>query len=93
MPITAVAPSSSGRPAATSAPNATSRISSVIGSERISAFWKSSSNASPISFSADASPNWPSVTLGCSFWSAATVASGASTSVLGLVLVARAARS
>ena len=79
MPITAVAPSRSGRPAATSAPKAINRITSVIGSERTSAFWKSSSNASPISLSAEASPNWPSWTSGCAFCNAATVASGPST--------------
>ena len=84
MPITAVAPSSSGSPAATSAPNAISRITSVIGSERNSAFWKSSSNASPISFSADASPNSPITTSGCCFCSAATAASGASTASLAV---------
>ena len=39
---TAVKPSSSGTPAATSAPNATTRISSVIGTEVASALWKSS---------------------------------------------------
>ena len=41
VPATAVRPSSSGSPAATRAPNATSRISSVIGSDSVSAFWRS----------------------------------------------------
>ena len=84
MPITAVAPSSSGSPAATSAPKAISRITSVIGSERNSAFWKSFSNASPISFSAEASPNSPITTSGCCFCSVATAASGASTASLAV---------
>ena len=87
VPITAVAPSSSGRPAATSAPNAISRMTSVIGSDSVSAFLKSSSKASPISFSAEASPNWPSVTSGCARWSAAVGASDGVDLVLGLVLV------
>ena len=60
--ITAVTPSSSGTPAATSAPNATMRMIRVIGSERTSAFWKSSSNAFEIALSALASPNWPTYT-------------------------------
>ena len=38
VPMTAVRPSRSGRPAATRAPNATSRISSVTGSDSVSAF-------------------------------------------------------
>ena len=58
VPATAVRPRSSGRPAATRAPNATSRISSVIGSDSVSAFWRSFSNAAMSSFSELASPNW-----------------------------------
>ena len=42
VPITAVSPSSSGMPAATSAPKATSRISRVSGTEYRPAFFKSS---------------------------------------------------
>ena len=88
MPSTAVKPSSSGRPAATSAPNATSRMISVIGSERNSARWKSSSNASPSSFSADASPNSPTVTWGCARWTCGDRVERALDDVLGGVLVA-----
>ena len=72
-------PSSSGTPAATSEPNATIRISSVIGSERTSAFWKSSSNAFEIALSALASPNWPTKTCGLAFCAAAVAASVEST--------------
>ena len=79
MAITAVRPSSSGTPAATSAPNATTRISSVIGSERNSAFLKSSSNALLMASSALASPNWPTKTSGFAFWAAALAASTGST--------------
>ena len=43
--ITADRPSSSGTPAATSAPKASTRITSVIGSESVSAFLKSSAKA------------------------------------------------
>ncbi len=57
--ITAVNPSSSGMPAATSAPKATTRITSVIGSDSVSAFLKSSSNALDSALLALASPNWP----------------------------------
>ena len=39
---TAVKPSSSGTPAATSAPNATTRMTSVTGTDVASALWKSS---------------------------------------------------
>ena len=42
--ITAVRPSSSGRPAATSAPKASSRMMSVSGSDSVSAFLRSSAN-------------------------------------------------
>jgi hypothetical protein len=57
VPITAVTASSSGSPAATSAPNATIRMMSVIGSERYSARWKSFSNAFESALSALAPPN------------------------------------
>ena len=57
--ITAVRPSSSGTPAATSAPNARMRMTSVIGSERNSAFLKSSSNAFESALFALAEPNSP----------------------------------
>ena len=55
------------------------RMMSVIGSERTSAFWKSSSNAFEIALSALASPNWPTKTCGLAFWAAAVAASVAST--------------
>ena len=42
---TAVRPSSSGTPAATSAPKASTRMTSVIGTESFSALWKSSEKA------------------------------------------------
>ena len=57
--ITALNPSSSGMPAATRAPNATTRISSVIGSESFSAFLKSSENDFDSALSALAPPNSP----------------------------------
>ena len=57
--ITADRPSSSGTPAATSAPNANTRISSVIGSESVSAFLKSSSKAFESALFALAEPNSP----------------------------------
>ena len=89
MAITAVTPSSSGTPAATSAPNATMRISSVIGSERTSAFWKSSSNAFEIALSALASPNCSTHTSGLAFCAAAVAASVASTRSSVTLVVAR----
>ena len=51
----------------------------MIGSERTSAFLKSSSNAFEIALSALASPNWPTNTCGLAFWAAAVAASVAST--------------
>ena len=79
MAATAVTPSSSGTPAATSAPNATMRMISVIGSERTSAFWKSFSNAAEMALSALASPNCPTNTCGLAFWAAVVAASVEST--------------
>ena len=55
--ITAVSPSSSGTPAATSAPKARTRMISVIGSESVSAFLKSSANDFESALLALASPN------------------------------------
>src|SRR5829696_7292678 len=52
-------PSSTGTPAATSAPNAMSRISSVTGRARTSARWKSFSTVWSSSYSALAWPNSP----------------------------------
>ncbi len=79
MPITAVRPSSSGTPAAISAPKATTRISSVIGSESVSARWKSFSNCALSALAAEASPNCSMRSSGCAFCAAATAASEEST--------------
>ena len=68
VPITAVTASSSGMPAATSAPKATTRISSVIGSERTSARLKSLSSALLSALSALASPNCSIRSFGCARW-------------------------
>ena len=57
--ITADRPSSSGTPAATSAPKASTRMISVIGSESVSAFLKSSSKAFESALFALAPPNSP----------------------------------
>ena len=72
--ITAVTPSSSGRPAATSAPNASSRITSVIGSEIVSAFLRSSSNIFETALPVLASPNCSMRSSGCAFCAAAVAA-------------------
>src|SRR4051812_1393957 len=69
---TALRPSSSGRPAATSAPKAMTRMSSVIGSERVSAFLKSSSRALLSALFALASPNCSMRNPGWRRWAAAT---------------------
>jgi hypothetical protein len=57
-------PSSSGMPAATSVPNATRRISSVSGTERRPAFFKSLKKSFSIAFSV-LSPNDPTKNSGC----------------------------
>jgi hypothetical protein len=57
--ITADRPSSSGTPAATSAPKAKTRITSVIGSDSVSAFLKSSEKAFESALDALAMPNSP----------------------------------
>ena len=88
MPITAVSASSSGSPAATSAPNATIRISSVIGSERNSAFLKSLSNALLSALSALRVAELLDPQLRVRALGAAVAASDASTRVLGDVVVA-----
>ncbi len=62
--MTAVSPSNSGTPAATSAPKARIRMISVIGSERNSAFLKSSENDFESALLALAPPNWPTKTFG-----------------------------
>ena len=79
MPITAVSASSSGSPAATSEPKARMRITSVIGSERNSAFLKSLSNAAVSALSALASPNCSMRRSGCASWAAFVAASVAPT--------------
>ena len=61
---TAESASSSGMPAAASAPNARIRIEIVIGSDSFSAFLKSSSNALSSALLALAPPNSPMRTLG-----------------------------
>ena len=66
-------------PAATSAPKASTRITSVIGSEVTSAFLKSSSNFFEIALSALASPNCSMRSSGFARWAAAVAASVAST--------------
>ena len=79
VPATAVSASSSGMLAATSAPNVISRMISVIGSEVISARWKSLLMTSEICFSALASPNCSMLKSRCAAWAARVAASVAST--------------
>jgi hypothetical protein len=62
---TEVSPSSTGRPAASSAPNATTRISSVIGIDSRSALAKSLDSLSSRALPADAPPNCSTRTPGC----------------------------
>ena len=76
---TAVMPSSSGMPAATTAPKATSRIASVIGSDVNSARWKSEVMASQIALFALASPNCSTRTDGWARWAPAVAAIAALT--------------
>jgi hypothetical protein len=71
---TAVRPSSTGRPATISAPNVSSRTTSVTGSESIPALPRSSAIAPWSSFSELASPNWSIVTERCAFAYALTAA-------------------
>ena len=80
--MTAVNPSSSGTPAATSAPKARMRMISVIGSERNSAFLKSSLNDFESALFALASPNWPTKTFGLSALTFATEATTGSMRLL-----------
>jgi hypothetical protein len=61
-------------PAATSAPKATSRITSVIGSDVRSAFWKSLSKTLDSSLFALAAPNCSILMLGRARWAAAVAA-------------------
>ena len=88
MPKTADSASSSGSPAATSEPNATIRISSVTGSDSVSAFLKSSSKTSPSALPALASPNCSMRRPGLAACAAATAASGGVDALLGDVEVA-----
>ena len=62
-------------PAASSAPNATIRMISVIGIERISAFWKSGASLSSNALPDDASPNCSTRSAGCAAATASTAAS------------------
>ena len=80
MPATAVAPSTSGSPAATTAPNATSRMISIRAKEMSSDFLPSFASCAAISLAAETSPNCSTRTPGWAVWTAATAASGWSTS-------------
>ena len=70
---TEVRPSSSGTAAATTAPNASSRITSVIGSEITSARWRSFWRISSKPLSTEPPPAWCSVASGWARAIAATV--------------------
>ena len=78
MATKAETPSSSGTPAATAAPNASSRISSVPPIENCIDFASSAASAAPSAFCADASPYSSTRSCGWASWTAATAASGAS---------------
>ena len=78
MATKAETPSSSGTPAATAAPNASSRISSVPPIENCMDFASSARSVAPSAFCADASPYSSTRSCGWAFWTAATAASGAS---------------
>ena len=82
-PATAVMPSSRGIPAATTAPKASSRISSVTGSDVTSARWKSFPIRSPIARLALASPNSPMKSSEWARWTAAVAASAGYDAILG----------
>ena len=71
-------PSTSGTPAATAAPNASSRISSVPPSENCMDFASSARCCAPSAFWADASPYSSTRSSGWARWTAATAATGAS---------------
>src|SRR5918995_3358075 len=68
---TALSPSRSGIPAATTAPKATSRMISVTGTENSPAFFRSSVNVANSAFSV-LSPNEPTKKSGCAFCTSAT---------------------
>ena len=82
---TAVTARSSGTNAASSAPKARTRITSVIGSDVNSAFWKSSSNAWDSALSALPSPNCSMRKSACRLSRAATASSDGSIRVLGVL--------
>ena len=63
---------STGMPAATAAPNANSRMTSVSGSETFLAWFRSPSILLERTWSADACPNSAMCISGCAFWSPAT---------------------
>ena len=81
---TEVRPSSSGMPAATRAPNAITRMISVIGTEVTSALAKSSENALPSALLALAPPN--SSTRSCGFWCPALTTAASIGSMRSLAL-------
>ena len=83
--ITEVSPISSGTPAATSEPKVIVRMISVIGSESIPAFARSSVIVSLIALLALAPPNCSITRSGCSAWTAAIAARVGSTRSLASV--------
>ena len=76
---TAVMPSSSGIPAAASAPKAKTRITSVTGSELTSARWKSCWKRCVMALLELASPNSPTNSPGWAAWTASAAASAGAT--------------
>ena len=77
--MTAVTASSTGTPAAASAPNASTRIASVIGSDSFCAFARSSLIDLFTAFCTLASPNCSMRSVGCARLAAAVAASSGST--------------
>ena len=71
-------PSSSGTPAATAAPNTSSRMISVPTIEICCDFASSARSVAPSALRSDAPPCSCTSSSGCAFWTAATAASGAS---------------
>ena len=76
-------------PAATSAPKASTRITSVTGTDVISARWKSVARRSLMALVALASPTWPISRSGCARCTAAVAASAGVDAVLRGVGIAR----
>jgi hypothetical protein len=73
VPMTEVSPSSSGRPAATKAPNANIRMMGVIGSEIVSALGRSSESIFSMDSPELAPPNCSIRSSGCALCAAAVV--------------------